>query len=182
MKSSRPGDFLYGELKFLWVQLLYLVTRLFELSISFGWHLIVWAFVYVCIITCNIILVSDCNIMIWYLYILQNAHHSKSSWHPSLYIVTEFLSSWWKLLRLTLSSFQIRSTELLLSIVNMLYNNYISMTSFFFNLKFIPFDSSHFALCKPPPLITTSLFSISRILVFWGLLGFFLIPHVNDII
>ena len=110
--------------------------------------------------------------MICYLYILQNAHHSKSSWHPSLHIVTEFLSSWWKLLRLTLSSFQIYST-VLLSIVNMLYNKYISMTYFFFNLKFIPFDSSHFALSKPPPLITTSLFSVSRILVFWGCWVFF---------
>ena len=105
--------------------------------------------------------------MIWYLYILQNAHHNKFSWHPSLCIVTEFLSSWWRLLRLTLSIFQIRST-VLLSIVNVLYSKYISMTYFFFNLKFIPFDSSHFALSKPPPLITTSLFSVSRILVFGG--------------
>lgn len=75
MKSSRPGDFLFEELKFLWVLLLYLVTRLFKLSLSFGWHLIVWAFMYVCTITYNIILVSDCNI-IWYLYKLWHYHNT----------------------------------------------------------------------------------------------------------
>ena len=63
------------------------------------------------------------NLMIWYLYTLQN-DHNKSSYHPSPSIVRKilflFFSLWWGLLRFTLSNFQIYNT-VLLTIATILY-------------------------------------------------------------
>lgn len=80
-----------------------------DVGYFFNWHIRSYTF-------------QVCNIMVWYLYILQDYHHSNSSvnflvWPIITHCFKFFL--WWGLKICSLSNFQVYST--MLTIITMLY-------------------------------------------------------------
>ena len=111
------------------------------------------------------------HVMIWYLYILQNNHPNKSSWHPSLHILTKYFSCDKNFLRFTqLSSMQH-------SIVNYSHSavHHISRIYLFYNWKFVPLTSFTISPTLHSCLWRPSLHS----LFLWAWCGFFGFPYTH---
>ena len=135
-----------------------------DVGYFFNWHIRSYTF-------------QVCNIMVWYLYILQDYHHSNSSvnflvWPIITHCFKFFL--WWGLKICSLSNFQVYNT-LLLTIVTTLciislwlvYNGKSVSTSPILAPQPKP------CLWKPP---NCSLCLYFVVCVYW-----FLIPHLSEI-
>ena len=105
------------------------------------------------------------HIMIWYLYRLQNDHHSKSRYHPSPSKVTYFFLLMRTFKIYYLSNFQVCNTIILTIFKYMIH--YISMTYLFYTWKFVPLTPfTHFAhLLTPIPSSTTNFVTVSVSLI-----------------
>lgn len=126
--------------------------------------------------TCNIILVSGYNVMIWCWYILRCDHHNKPSYHTLYKITKLFFSLCWELLGLTLGNFQLCITILLTTDYGV---HYIPIISLFYNWKLLPLDPfTHFA--RPSnSLPSSNHLSFLCIYVLWGYFCFFGLDSTN---
>ena len=115
-------------------------------SLEYSWHTELYSFhVY--------------NIMIWYLYILQNDHHSKLT---SVTICSYRIFLCMSTLRIhCLSNSRIYNTNLL-TILAMQYVTYPWPIYFVTGNLFLLPPFTHFSHSLPPPLATPNLFSIYR--------------------